>query len=287
MPPQKSLSDPGFTSRPEAANWKSRWVLRPLLITIVTLPVAFLILSSPVFVSRWRYDLAAAQEASPTPVPTAATAKAPTPTPLAVAANVPITEQSRLVIPKLSVSAPIVYESSTVEKNIQESLRQGVIHYATTALPGQAGNVVIFGHSSNDWWQSGDYKFVFVLLDKLVAGDYVTVDYQSRRYTYEVTGSRVVEPTEFSVLDATLTPTLTLITCTPAGTSLRRLVVTAKQVSVQSSTGVAVAPTPEPEVVTPQQPTTVDDDGKLVGSPGVMTTLWNGLRSLFSGNIVK
>jgi sortase A len=242
--------------------------------------VAFLALSSPVFVSRWRYDLAAAK-AEPTSMPTPAVqAAAPSPTPLAVAANVPITDLSRLIIPKLGVSAPIIYEPTAIEANIQVALRSGVIHYATTAMPGQNGNVVIFGHSSNDWWQPGEYKFVFVLLDKLVPGDFVTLDYQSKRYTYQVTGSRVVEPTAFSVLDATPTPTLSLITCTPAGTSLRRLVVSAKLAGVQQSSGATVAETPEDsssgEVVRPQ-----GDDSQLVGSPGVMTTIWNGLRSLF------
>jgi LPXTG-site transpeptidase (sortase) family protein len=109
------------------------------------------------------------------------------------------------------------------------------VHYGNTALPGQSGNVAIFGHSSNDWWEPGNYKFVFVLLDKLAPGDTVTVNYNARAYTYQVTGSKIVEPTEVAVLNPTVQPTLTLITCSPPGTSLRRLVVTAKQVSPNPS----------------------------------------------------
>jgi hypothetical protein len=46
------------------------------------------------------------------------------------------------------------------------------------------------------------------------------------------------------VLNPTATPTLTLITCSPPGTSLRRLVVTAKQVSPDPSQSAAVTATP-------------------------------------------
>ncbi len=160
----------------------------------------------------------------------------------------PITEavpaDNTITIPKINVHAPVVYEPSIQEASVQAALQNGVVHYGNTAVPGQNGNVAIFGHSSNDWWEPGNYKFVFVLLDKLAPGDQLTLDYQSKRYTYEVTGSQVVEPTDVGVLNPTATPTLTLITCTPPGTSLRRLVVTAKQTSPAPSSTVVVAPTP-------------------------------------------
>jgi sortase A len=140
-----------------------------------------------------------------------------------------------ITIPKINVHAPVQYEPSVAEANVQKALESGVVHYGNTAMPGQAGNSVIFGHSSNDWWEPGNFKFVFVLLDKLVPGDRFTVDYQSKRYTYEVTGSRVVLPTDLSVLTQTPEPTMTLITCTPPGTSWKRLVVTAKQVDPDPS----------------------------------------------------
>ncbi len=136
-----------------------------------------------------------------------------------------------VIIPKINVNAPIILEPSIQEQAIQKSLQHGVIHYAGTALPGERSNMALFGHSSNDWWEPGDYKFVFALLDKLVVGDQVQVNYEQKKYVYQVTGSRVVEPTEISVLQPTSEPQLTLITCTPPGTSWKRLVVTAKQIS--------------------------------------------------------
>jgi len=141
-----------------------------------------------------------------------------------------------ITIPKINVSAPVVYEQSVAEAQVQKALENGVDHYGNTPAPGDGGNAVFFGHSSNDWWEPGNFKFVFVLLDKLAPGDRFSIDYQSKRYTYEVTGSRIVLPTDLSVLTQTSEPTVTLITCTPPGTALKRLVVTAKQVDPDPAT---------------------------------------------------
>ena len=175
-----------------------------------------------------------------------------------------------ITIPKINVQAPVNYEPSMVEADIQKSLETGVVHYGSTALPGQAGNVAIFGHSSNDWWEPGNYKFVFVLLDKLAPGDQITVDYNSKQYIYEVTGSKVVEPTDVGVLNQTPDPELTLITCTPPGTSLKRLVVTAKQIS------------PDPKKATTTTASATNSSSKLPSSaPDFLTQLSQGWNSIF------
>lgn len=173
-----------------------------------------------------------------------------------------------IVIPKINVKAPVVYESSTDEAKIQKALESGVVHYAGTALPGQNGNDVIVGHSSNDWWEPGNYKFVFVLLDKLQPGDTIEIDYQSHRYTYTVTGSKVVEPTDLSVLAATKDPSLTLITCTPPGTSWKRLIVTATQTDPKPGAA-ATQPT--------NQPTGQTLPGSAPSFWQQLTGFWHGL----------
>ncbi len=135
-----------------------------------------------------------------------------------------------LIIPKIGVQAPLVFINTLSEPDMLRALQNGVVHYAGTANPGEVGNAVFFGHSSNDWWEPGNYKFVFVLLEKLVPGDTYEIHYQSRKYVYKVTNTKVVAPTDLSVLTQTSTPTSTLITCTPPGTSWRRFVVSAEQI---------------------------------------------------------
>lgn len=143
---------------------------------------------------------------------------------------------SELAIPLLGVTAPIIFEPSVRESDIQGSLKKGVIHYANTAYPGQKGNVVIFGHSSGALWTTGDYKFIFTRLNALKTDDFITVSYKGVRYTYKVTDSKVIPPTDFSVVQPTSTPQLTLITCTPVGTNKNRLVVYAHQISPEPTT---------------------------------------------------
>ncbi len=171
--------------------------------------------------------------------------------PTANAAAEAVAPEPIITIPKINVSAPVIYPTTTANSpNYDPELETGVVHYPNTAVPGQNGNVVIFGHSSNDWWQPGNYKFVFVLLDKLVPGDTLSINYNSKRYIYQVASSRVVEATDISVLAPTNDPTITLITCWPAGTSLKREIIVAKQISPSASetttTTPAAAPTSTP-----------------------------------------
>lgn len=132
--------------------------------------------------------------------------------------------ESRIVIPKLSVNAPIIFVDSRAEEDIQKGLEKGVVHYQGTANPGDIGNSFITGHSSNYWWSPGKYNYVFVLLDKMETGDQVITYYNGKKFVYTVREKIVVEPTEVSVLLPTETPTMTLMTCTPPGTSWKRLI---------------------------------------------------------------
>lgn len=138
-----------------------------------------------------------------------------------------------VIIPKINVEIPVVYdEPSIADEPMQKALERGVVHYATTPYPGQKGNTVIFGHSSNNIFNPGKYKFAFVLLSKLENGDLFYLDRNGKRYVYRVYKKHVVEPTNLSVLSTAEKPsTATLITCDPPGTSLHRLVVVGEQIS--------------------------------------------------------
>jgi sortase A len=146
----------------------------------------------------------------------------------------------KIIIPKINVDAPVVYDVPSIDEPVvQEKLKSGVVHYpipGASSLPGQKGNTVVLGHSSNDVFDDGAYKFVFVQLDKLEIGDTFYLNYNSTRYTYSVTEKKVILPTEVSslVID-TDKPIATLVTCTPVGTALKRLVIMAEQISPDPS----------------------------------------------------
>ena len=150
---------------------------------------------------------------------------------------------SKVIIPKINVDVPVVYDVGTNdEKAIQNALERGVVHYPGTAVPGQNGNVVVVGHSSNNLLNKGKYKFAFVLLNRLQVGDTITMQYGGKRYVYKVYETVIVKPTDVGVLGPTdKTASLTLITCDPPGTSINRLVVKAEQISPSPSANIAAA----------------------------------------------
>lgn len=179
--------------------------------------------------------------------------------------------EAKVVIPKINVEVPVVYgQASIAEKDIQNSLEQGVVHYAITSNPGEQGNTVIVGHSSNNLLNKGKYKFAFVLLNKLEIGDTFSLNKDGKRYTYKIYQKKIVKPTDVSVLGATDKPaTATLITCDPPGTALNRLVVVGEQISPDPTVNVAST-----AVKTEQAPSLV---------PGNAPSLWQRIRNWFTG----
>jgi sortase A len=149
-----------------------------------------------------------------------------------------VDDQPKIIIPKIGVSAPTVYGMDSVqEEDVQKALEKGVLHFGGSPLPGQPGNAVFVGHSSNTPWAAGDYKFVFMLLDKLDTDDKIYMNYKGSRYTYQVTSKKVVKPNDVSVLEGSLYPIATFITCTPLGTNINRLVITAQLIDPTPTIG--------------------------------------------------
>lgn len=150
--------------------------------------------------------------------------------------------EPKIIIPKINVEIPVIYDEPSVEEAaVQKALERGVLHYATTSNPGELGNGAIFGHSSNNILNKGDYKFAFVLLKRLENGDTFMVQKDGKRYVYRVFDKKVVKPSEVGVLADSLgkAATFSLITCDPPGTSLNRLVVTGEQITPDPGANVA------------------------------------------------
>jgi LPXTG-site transpeptidase (sortase) family protein len=176
-----------------------------------------------------------------------------------------------VIVPKINVQIPVVYNQKSVdEAAIQESLEQGIIHYPTTVVPGQKGNAAFFGHSSNNIFNKGKYKFAFVLLHELVPGDIFYLTYNGKIYTYKVFAKKVVSPTQLSVLNNVpgKVATAALITCDPPGTSTNRLVVWGEQIS-PSPTGAETPVTP-PSTAVDGEPEALPSDG-----PTMWSRFWN------------
>lgn len=141
----------------------------------------------------------------------------------------PVDSNFSIIIPKINANAKVVRNVNPYQpKEYQKALTQGVAHASGTATPNQNGNVFIFAHSATNWYQANQYNAVFYLLNKLTAGDDITLYFENIPYNYSVDEIKFVNPNEVNYLSNKLnTNQLTLMTCWPPGTTLKRLIVVA------------------------------------------------------------
>ncbi|MFH0776872.1 MAG: sortase [Patescibacteria group bacterium] len=144
---------------------------------------------------------------------------------------------NRLIIPSLKIHAPIktpenvnlqLGDWEAIESQIQDTLQNGVVNFPGTAQPGETGNAFITGHSSYYPLLPGKYKDVFALLPEIQIGEKIEIWQNEKKFIYRVTSKKEVSPHDVNVLEDTDDSRLTLMTCVPVGTALRRLIVTAE-----------------------------------------------------------
>jgi len=137
-----------------------------------------------------------------------------------------------IVIPKIAAIAPVVAGvDATDPKKYLSALRRGVAHAAGTSLPGQNGNVYLFAHSTDAFYNVTTYNAVFYLIGKLNKDDEITIFYKGKEIKYKVYDKKVVSADSSQYFGKIADgKTLTLQTCYPPGTTLERLVVLAKEI---------------------------------------------------------
>ena len=121
----------------------------------------------------------------------------------------------RIQIPAIHVDAPVVQGDGW------EQLKKGVGQHIGTFNPGEEGNIVLSAH--NDIFGE-----IFRDLDKLQPGDIITLFTSQRTYTYVITSSKIVEPTQVEVMAPTTTATLTLVSCYPYRVDDMRIAIIAR-----------------------------------------------------------
>lgn len=132
-----------------------------------------------------------------------------------------------IVVPKIGANAPVVPDVDPYDEGAyRAALRKGVAHASPSVMPGERGNTFLFAHSSDDAYARNRYNTVFYLLTELVPGDRFYIVRDGTVYAYRVYESREVAPDDVAYLFATSEYSVaTLMTCIPAGTTARRLLV--------------------------------------------------------------
>ena len=184
-----------------------------------------------------------------------------------------VNAEDTLIIPKINVDVPIRFGLANDSGTIMSAMNNGVAHWSipgASAVPGQIGNTVITGHSAGDIYSSNPYKFIFSGLERLESGDTIYIDYQGTRYTYAVYEKRVVAPNDVASLQYSGDEAiLTLVTCTPLGTSEKRLLIFARQIN----------PSLTADTATQAEVETTQDDATEMPSnqPTFFESIWNFL----------
>ena len=127
----------------------------------------------------------------------------------------------RIEIERIELSA-VIFEGTD-----KATLQHAVGHIPSTALPGHPGNTGLSAHRDS----------FFRPLRNIQRSDIITITTLRGAYQYRVVSTRVVAPTEVSVLDPSNTEVLTLVTCHPfyfVGSAPNRFIVRAERISNRS-----------------------------------------------------
>ena len=128
-----------------------------------------------------------------------------------------------LNIQKLGIKEAVV---STIDTNLSAHL----VNYGGTAIPPQKGTAVVFGHSTlPQWFNPKDYKTIFATLHELRVGDEIQVEVSKLIFIYKIYNISVVDASDISMFEQRFDDSyLTLVTCTPPGTTWKRLLIKAR-----------------------------------------------------------
>jgi len=144
---------------------------------------------------------------------------------------IPVDDDFGIVIPKINANAKIFANVDPFdEKEFLPILKKGVAHAKGTGFPDEGKNIYLFAHSTDSFFNFNKYNAVFYLIGKLEEGDEIDIFYQGKLFKYSVLDKMVVNPQEIQYLKTENEEILTLQTCYPPGTTLKRLIVRAKRI---------------------------------------------------------
>lgn len=120
-----------------------------------------------------------------------------------------------------TITIPALKQTLPIYQGTEDSqLKKGIGHYEKSVLPGVSDNSVLSGHRDS----------VFSQLGKLKVGEFLTVETVAGKFTYKISGFRIVGANDRTVIVPTKSAVLTLTTCYPfryIGNAPKRFIVSA------------------------------------------------------------
>jgi sortase A len=128
---------------------------------------------------------------------------------------------ARLKVPRLDLSVVVVNGTSTSD------LRRGPGRHEESFMPGEGELVYVAGHRTT-------YGAPFSAINELEPGDTITAELPYGTVEYRVTGHRIVDDNDLSVLESRGREELVLQACHPRFFASQRYLVYARPVSVEA-----------------------------------------------------
>jgi LPXTG-site transpeptidase (sortase) family protein len=123
---------------------------------------------------------------------------------------------TRIVVPAINLDTVVKYVPFEGWSWYITGLREEVAWLGNTSWPGLGGNTALAAHVTVSGLGDGPFRW----LENVKAGDIVRVYTEQAVYTYEVSDHIIVEDIDMGVVEQTVDPRLTLITCTGWDTEL-------------------------------------------------------------------
>ncbi len=138
-------------------------------------------------------------------------------------------ENNHLIIPEIGLNSPVQW--NTDQSNLKEVLKNGLVHLKESSLPSDpSGNTFIVGYSSYYNWIQNKNSDVFALLHNLRINDKIYLTYNQNIYTYQINFKATIKSSEIEIIKPNNQKQLTLMTYTPIGTNLNKLIIIADQI---------------------------------------------------------
>ncbi|OGH16448.1 MAG: hypothetical protein A3C30_04630 [Candidatus Levybacteria bacterium RIFCSPHIGHO2_02_FULL_40_18] len=150
----------------------------------------------------------------------------------------PDNESQKIKVDSYLISIPRLKIKDAEVSTQDYDLEKHLVQYLGTSIPGEKGTAVIFGHSTlPQLFNPKNYKTIFATAHKLEIGDEVFINVQGVNYKYKIFSIVITDPEDTNILSQSFDNSyITLVTCTPPGTTWKRLVIRASLDSIISNT---------------------------------------------------
>jgi sortase A len=130
-------------------------------------------------------------------------------------------------VPSYTISIPKIGIEDATVSTVDTDLTSHLVHFPGTAIPPERGTAAIFGHSTlPHLFDRDNYKTIFANIHEVTLGDTIIASVNNTLYTYKIFSIEITDPEDSSYLTQSYDSSyLYIITCTPPGTTWKRLIV--------------------------------------------------------------